>query len=182
MGGAGAQGRPRRRRVAGRQYAERLHREEREPDRPRNDGFRRHVRRQQAVIDYVLNNLKTAGILSDVGKLSSLLSSAKQYAQFPRDWNIVQFGGEIGGLTPSNIKAHDAAHYRVPDRLQRRRGSVHGQHPRDPADRAASILDPSAGRHSQAGRFRQGQRLRQERDLVRGESARHVGPGGAAQG
>ena len=29
--------------------------------------------RQQAVIDYVLNNLKTGGVLSDVGKLSSLL-------------------------------------------------------------------------------------------------------------
>ena len=60
--------------------------------------------RQQAVIDYVLNNLKTGGALSDVGKLNSLLTSAKEYVQFPRDWNLVQFGGEISGLTPSNIK------------------------------------------------------------------------------
>jgi anionic cell wall polymer biosynthesis LytR-Cps2A-Psr (LCP) family protein len=60
--------------------------------------------RQQAVIDYVLNNLKTGGVLSDVGKLNSLLTSAKEYVQFPRDWNLVQFGGEISGLTPSNIK------------------------------------------------------------------------------
>ena len=60
--------------------------------------------RQQAVIDYVLNNLKTGGILSDVSKLNSLLSSAKEYVQFPRNWNLVQFGGEISGLTPLNIK------------------------------------------------------------------------------
>jgi anionic cell wall polymer biosynthesis LytR-Cps2A-Psr (LCP) family protein len=60
--------------------------------------------RQQAVIDYVLNNLKTGGVLSDVSKLTSLLSSAKEYVQFPRNWNLVQFGGEISGLTPSTIK------------------------------------------------------------------------------
>jgi anionic cell wall polymer biosynthesis LytR-Cps2A-Psr (LCP) family protein len=60
--------------------------------------------RQQAVIDYVLNNLKTGGVLSDVSKANSLLSSAKQYVQFPQNWNLVQFGGEISGLTPSNIK------------------------------------------------------------------------------
>ncbi|MCW2936777.1 MAG: hypothetical protein JWM19_7739 [Actinomycetia bacterium] len=60
--------------------------------------------RQQAVIDYVLNNLKTGGILSDISKLNSLLSSATQYVQFPRNWNLVQFGGEISGLTPSSIK------------------------------------------------------------------------------
>jgi anionic cell wall polymer biosynthesis LytR-Cps2A-Psr (LCP) family protein len=60
--------------------------------------------RQQAVIDYVLNNLKTGGVLSDVSKLNSLLSSAKEYVQFPRNWNLVQFGGGISGLTPSNIK------------------------------------------------------------------------------
>lgn len=60
--------------------------------------------RQQAVIDYVLNNLRTGGVLSDVGKLSSLLNSAKKYVQFPRDWNMIQFGSEISGLTPSNVK------------------------------------------------------------------------------
>jgi anionic cell wall polymer biosynthesis LytR-Cps2A-Psr (LCP) family protein len=60
--------------------------------------------RQQAVIDYVLNNLKTGGILADIGKLSSLLSSAKEFVQFPRNWNLLQFGSEISGLTPSNIK------------------------------------------------------------------------------
>ncbi len=35
------------------------------------------------MIDYVLNNLKTGGVLSDVGKLNSLLTSAKEYVQFP---------------------------------------------------------------------------------------------------
>jgi anionic cell wall polymer biosynthesis LytR-Cps2A-Psr (LCP) family protein len=60
--------------------------------------------RQQAVIDYVLKSLKTGGVLSDVGKANSLLSSAKQYVQFPQNWNLVQFGAEISGLTPSDIK------------------------------------------------------------------------------
>jgi len=59
--------------------------------------------RQQAVIDYMLNNLKTGGVLSDVSKLSSLLSSAKEYVQFPQNWNLVQFAGEISGLTPSHV-------------------------------------------------------------------------------
>ncbi|MBV9384596.1 MAG: LCP family protein [Streptosporangiaceae bacterium] len=59
--------------------------------------------RQQAVIDYVLNNLKTGGVLSDISKLNSLLSSAKEYVQLPRNWDLVQFGGEISGLTPSKI-------------------------------------------------------------------------------
>jgi anionic cell wall polymer biosynthesis LytR-Cps2A-Psr (LCP) family protein len=60
--------------------------------------------RQQAVIDYVLNNLKNGGVLSDVSRLNSLLSSAKEYVQFPRNWNLIQFAGEISGLTPTNIK------------------------------------------------------------------------------
>jgi anionic cell wall polymer biosynthesis LytR-Cps2A-Psr (LCP) family protein len=60
--------------------------------------------RQQAVIDYVLNSLRTGGVLSDVTKMNSLLSSAKEYVQFPQDWNLVQFGGEISGLTPSHIR------------------------------------------------------------------------------
>jgi hypothetical protein len=59
--------------------------------------------RQQAVMAYVLHNLKTGGILSDVGKLNSLLSSAKQYVQLPQNWNLVEFGGEISGLTPSHV-------------------------------------------------------------------------------
>ena len=60
--------------------------------------------RQQAVIDYVLDNLKTGGVLSDVSKLNSLLTSAKQWVQLPSGWNLVQFGAEISGLTPSDIK------------------------------------------------------------------------------
>jgi anionic cell wall polymer biosynthesis LytR-Cps2A-Psr (LCP) family protein len=59
--------------------------------------------RQQAVIDYVLNDLKTGGVLSDVSKLNSLLSSATEYVQFPHNWNLVQFAGEISGLTPSHV-------------------------------------------------------------------------------
>ena len=60
--------------------------------------------RQQAVISYVLNNLKAGGVLSDIGKLDGLLSSARKFVQLPKNWDLVQFGGEISGLTPSNIK------------------------------------------------------------------------------
>jgi anionic cell wall polymer biosynthesis LytR-Cps2A-Psr (LCP) family protein len=59
--------------------------------------------RQQAVIDYVLNDLKTGGALSDISKLNSLLSSAKEYVQFPQNWNLVQFADEISSLTPSHV-------------------------------------------------------------------------------
>ncbi|WP_187366348.1 hypothetical protein [Trebonia kvetii] len=112
--------------------------------------------RQQAVIDYVVNNLKTGGVLSDVGKLGALLSSAKKYVQIPRNWDLIQFGGEISGLTPVEHQARHAAHDRGGDRPQRRRSSVHGRHPQHPADCAAGILGPARGRHHQAGQFRQG--------------------------
>ncbi|HYZ52368.1 MAG TPA: LCP family protein [Streptosporangiaceae bacterium] len=128
--------------------------------------------RQQAVIDYVLNDLKTGGVLSDVSKLSSLLSSAKEYVQLPQNWNLVQFAGEISGLTPSHVTLTTLPTTGSETAPPRRRSSVHGRHPRDPADRAAGILGPAGGRHHQADRFRQGQHLRQERHLVRGEGAR----------
>jgi anionic cell wall polymer biosynthesis LytR-Cps2A-Psr (LCP) family protein len=59
--------------------------------------------RQQAVLDYVLNNLKTSGALSDVGKLTSLISTAKDYLAVPKGWNLVEFGGEIDALTGNNL-------------------------------------------------------------------------------
>jgi LCP family protein required for cell wall assembly len=59
--------------------------------------------RQQAVLDYVLYQLRSEGALSDVRKLSPLLSVAKTYLQASAGWNLLQFAGEIGALTPGKL-------------------------------------------------------------------------------
>lgn len=59
--------------------------------------------RQQAILDYVLGNLRSNGALSDVGKLTSLVNSAKNFLAVPQGWNLVQFGGEIDALTGKNL-------------------------------------------------------------------------------
>ena len=59
--------------------------------------------RQQAVLDYVLSNLKTSGVLSDVGKLTTLVGTAKDYLAVPKGWNLVEFGGEMDALTGHNL-------------------------------------------------------------------------------
>jgi LCP family protein required for cell wall assembly len=61
------------------------------------------TQRQQAVIDYVLFQLKHAGMLSDVSKLGSLMSVAKDYMQASAGWNLLQFAGEMDALTPGNL-------------------------------------------------------------------------------
>jgi LCP family protein required for cell wall assembly len=60
--------------------------------------------RQQAVLDDVLFQLKNEGMLSDVGKLGSLMSTAKDYLQTSAGWNLLQFAGEMNALTPDNMK------------------------------------------------------------------------------
>jgi anionic cell wall polymer biosynthesis LytR-Cps2A-Psr (LCP) family protein len=59
--------------------------------------------RQQAVLDYVLSDLKSSGALSDVGKLTTLVATAKDYLAVPKGWNLVEFGGEIDALTGNNL-------------------------------------------------------------------------------
>jgi anionic cell wall polymer biosynthesis LytR-Cps2A-Psr (LCP) family protein len=59
--------------------------------------------RQQAIIQYVIGNLKTNGVLSDVSKLTSLVSSASKYLAVPKSWDLVQFGGELDALTGKNL-------------------------------------------------------------------------------
>jgi LCP family protein required for cell wall assembly len=61
------------------------------------------TQRQQAVIDYVLFQLKHEGMLADVSKLSSLMSVAKDYMQASAGWNLLQFAGEMNALTPGNL-------------------------------------------------------------------------------
>ena len=60
--------------------------------------------RQQAVLDYVLWKLKTAGALADVSKLNSLMNTAKGYLAVPKGWNLLQFAGEMNALTSQHVK------------------------------------------------------------------------------
>ena len=62
--------------------------------------------RQQAVLDYVLWKLKTEGALADVGKLGPLLTVAKEYLAVPKGWNLLQFAGELDGLSAQNLTFH----------------------------------------------------------------------------
>jgi LCP family protein required for cell wall assembly len=62
--------------------------------------------RQQAILDYVLWKLKTEGILTDVGKLSSILTYAQQYLVTSAGWNLLQFAGEIDALSSQNLVFH----------------------------------------------------------------------------
>jgi LCP family protein required for cell wall assembly len=60
--------------------------------------------RQQAVIDYVVWDLKHNNVLSDFSRIQSLLSEAKQYVISDAGWNLLDFGSEMQGLTGKNLK------------------------------------------------------------------------------
>jgi LCP family protein required for cell wall assembly len=62
--------------------------------------------RQQAVLDYVLWKLKTDGLLTDVGRLNSLMSFASNYLITSKGWNLLQFAGEMDALTGQNMTFH----------------------------------------------------------------------------
>ena len=59
--------------------------------------------RQQAFIDSVLHQLRTGGVLSDLGKVTALLSVAKQYVITDAGWNLLDFATGMRGLTSGNI-------------------------------------------------------------------------------
>ncbi len=62
--------------------------------------------RQQAVLDYVLWKLKTDGLLTDIGRLNSLMSFASNYLITSKGWNLLQFAGEMDALTGQNMTFH----------------------------------------------------------------------------
>jgi LCP family protein required for cell wall assembly len=62
--------------------------------------------RQQAVLDYVLWDLKTQGLLADAGRLNSLLSFASNYLITSKGWNLLQFAGEMDALSGRNMTFH----------------------------------------------------------------------------
>jgi len=59
--------------------------------------------RQQAVIDAVIHQMKTQGILSDFGKLDQLLGVAKQWVVTDSDWDLLDFAAQMRSLTAGNI-------------------------------------------------------------------------------
>src|SRR6202020_1457049 len=59
--------------------------------------------RQQAVIDSVLQELRTDGVLDDLTKLNDLLSVAKQYLITDSGWNLLDFISQMRGLNLGNV-------------------------------------------------------------------------------
>jgi len=62
--------------------------------------------RQQAFLDSVMQQLRTEGVLSDLGKINSLLSVARQYVITDSGWHLLDFATQMRGLTSSNLTFH----------------------------------------------------------------------------
>ena len=73
---------------------------------PNGDLDRTH--RQQAILDYVIWKLKTEGVLTDVGQLSGLLSTADKYLITDSSWNLLDFSTQMHALTGENLKFYSA--------------------------------------------------------------------------
>ena len=62
--------------------------------------------RQQAFLDSIMQELRTEGVLSDLGKINSLLSVAKQYVITDSGWDLLDFATQMRGLNSSNLTFH----------------------------------------------------------------------------
>jgi LCP family protein required for cell wall assembly len=62
--------------------------------------------RQQAFLDSVMHQLRTAGVLSDLTKVQALLTVAKQYVIADAGWNLLDFAAEARNLTSGNLVFH----------------------------------------------------------------------------
>ncbi len=69
---------------------------------PDTDLSRTH--RQQAVIDYVIWQLKHENAFSDIGQLTALLSDANQYVLTNNGFNLLDFATNMSALTGKNLK------------------------------------------------------------------------------
>jgi hypothetical protein len=74
----------------------------RERDNLQNGDLDR-THRQQAVLDYVIYKLEHNGILSDLGQLTSLLNTAKQYLITDSTWDLLDFSPQMKALTGKNL-------------------------------------------------------------------------------
>jgi LCP family protein required for cell wall assembly len=59
--------------------------------------------RQQAFLDSVMQELRTEGVLSDLGKINSLLSVARQYVITDSGWDLLDFATQMRSLTSGNL-------------------------------------------------------------------------------
>jgi LCP family protein required for cell wall assembly len=73
---------------------------------PNGDLDRTH--RQQAVLDYVIWKLEGDGALSDLGQLTALLGTAKQYLITDARWNLLDFATNMHALTGKNLSFYTA--------------------------------------------------------------------------
>ena len=62
--------------------------------------------RQQALLDSVMQQLRTEGVLGDLTKINSLLSVAKQYVITDSGWNLLDFATQMRSLTSGNLSFH----------------------------------------------------------------------------
>jgi LCP family protein required for cell wall assembly len=68
---------------------------------PNGDLDRTH--RQQAVLDYVIWKLEHNNILSDLGQLTGLLNTAKQYLITDSTWNLLDFAPQMKALNGQHL-------------------------------------------------------------------------------
>jgi LCP family protein required for cell wall assembly len=61
------------------------------------------TKRQQATIDYVIYELKHEGAFTDLGKLTSLLSTADQYLITDAGFNLLDFATDMEALSGQNL-------------------------------------------------------------------------------
>jgi anionic cell wall polymer biosynthesis LytR-Cps2A-Psr (LCP) family protein len=61
------------------------------------------TKRQQAVIDYVIYQLKHEGVFGDISKLNALLGTADQYLITDTGFNLLDFATDMRGLSGSNV-------------------------------------------------------------------------------
>ena len=59
--------------------------------------------RQQAFLDSVMQELRNQGVLSDLTKIDSLLSVAKQYVITDSGWDLLDFASQMRDLTSGNL-------------------------------------------------------------------------------
>ena len=62
--------------------------------------------RQQAFLDSVMQQLRTQGVLGDLTKINSLLSTARQYVITDSGWNLLDFASQMRSLTSGNLTFH----------------------------------------------------------------------------
>jgi anionic cell wall polymer biosynthesis LytR-Cps2A-Psr (LCP) family protein len=59
--------------------------------------------RQQAVIEYIVWKLKTSGVLSDLGDITTLLSNARSYLMYDSGWDLTEFAVDMRELSSSHL-------------------------------------------------------------------------------